>query len=113
MLSSNTSDTASIDISTLLADNLGNHTLDSNLKTNGYYISNDGDDEGLYVDNNGNVGIDTNNPIQKLHVGGNAIINGNDFSNFGDSAVLYIGDIQNKIRNTYSNCISWGAHPNG
>ncbi|MEZ4722260.1 MAG: hypothetical protein R2813_10335 [Flavobacteriales bacterium] len=46
-----------------LGDNLGNHTLDSNLRTAGNYISADGDDEGVYIDSNGWVGIDTNAPV--------------------------------------------------
>lgn len=41
------------------ADNLGDHTMTENLQTNGNWISNDGDDEGLYIDSNGDVGINT------------------------------------------------------
>ncbi len=38
-------------------DNLGKHELDSNLKINGFYLSNDGDNEGIRIDNDGLVGI--------------------------------------------------------
>ena len=38
-------------------DNLGNHIATENLQTNGYYISNDGDNEGLFVHDNGRVSI--------------------------------------------------------
>ena len=50
------------------ADNLGNQTLDSNLRTNGFYLSNDGDDEGLFIDTFGNVGIGTTTPFSKLQI---------------------------------------------
>ncbi|MEC9291897.1 MAG: tail fiber domain-containing protein, partial [Pseudomonadota bacterium] len=39
------------------ADNLGNHTATQNLVTGGYYISNDGDDEGFYVRADGNASV--------------------------------------------------------
>jgi hypothetical protein len=55
-----------------LADNLGNHTAEQNIKTNGYWISNDGDNEGIYIYDNGWVGIGTNNtpPSATLHIKG-------------------------------------------
>ena len=37
------------------ADNLGNHTMTQNLLTNGKYISSDGDNEGLLVENDGDM----------------------------------------------------------
>ena len=37
------------------ADNLGNHTATENVKTNGHFISNDGDPEGVFIKNDGNV----------------------------------------------------------
>ena len=36
-------------------DNLGNHTATENIKLNGNYLSNDGGNEGISVDNSGNV----------------------------------------------------------
>ncbi|MEM9823610.1 MAG: hypothetical protein AAF985_21170, partial [Bacteroidota bacterium] len=44
------------------ADHLGNHTATTNIQTAGNYISNDGDNEGIFVDTNGKVGVGTNNP---------------------------------------------------
>ncbi|MEQ8625325.1 MAG: hypothetical protein RJQ00_00290 [Vicingaceae bacterium] len=38
-------------------DNLGNHQLDSNLKLNNFYISNDGDNEGISINPSGEVSI--------------------------------------------------------
>lgn len=59
------------------ADNLGNHTATNDLNMasfevnlNGGYLSGDGDDEGIYVDSDGNVGIGTSIPLSKLSVGG-------------------------------------------
>ena len=58
-------------------DNLGNHTAtqDINLagneiKLNGGWLSGDGDDEGVYVFNNGNVGINNALPTSTLDVFG-------------------------------------------
>ncbi len=41
-------------------DNLGDHTATSNLQLNGNYISNDGDNEGIKIDNSGFMGLGTN-----------------------------------------------------
>jgi len=42
-------------------DNLGNHTATQNILTNGHWISSDGGNEGIFVNNNGKVGIGTDN----------------------------------------------------
>jgi len=49
-------------------DNLGDHKAAQNIELQGNYLSNDGDDEGVYVANNGNVGINTISPSSELHV---------------------------------------------
>lgn len=51
-------------------DNLGNHTATQTLNLNGHYLSGDGGNEGVLVDNAGNVGIGTNTPLATLHVKG-------------------------------------------
>ena len=53
------------------ADNLGNHKATKNLLLNGYYISNDGGDEGIKIDNAGNIGIGNTIPAIRLHVKSN------------------------------------------
>ena len=52
------------------SDNLGNHKAIENIKLNGHYLSGDGDNEGIFVSNNGNVGIGTENTPAKLVVNG-------------------------------------------
>ena len=56
------------------ADNLGDHTATKNILLNGNYLSNDGGNEGIRIDNSGNVGIGTTTPGTSLH-----IQNGNTF----------------------------------
>ena len=49
-------------------DNLGDHTASQNLQLNGKWLSNDGGDEGVFVNTAGNVGIGTNSPAGILDV---------------------------------------------
>ncbi|MBN1338669.1 MAG: tail fiber domain-containing protein [Bacteroidales bacterium] len=55
----------------LSGDNLGDHNAIQNIAMNGHRISNDGDNEGISVNNDGNVGINNGFPDQKLTVNGN------------------------------------------
>ncbi len=57
-------------------DNLGNHTASQNLKLSGYWLSNDGGDEGIMVDINGQVGIGTQVPSSGLSVHGVGVTGG-------------------------------------
>lgn len=66
----------SIDLS-LPQDNLGNHTADTNLNLNGHFLSGDGDNEGIFVNANGRVGILTASPKASLDVIGEAMITAN------------------------------------
>jgi len=54
------------------ADNLGNHKAGQNLEMQGHWISNDGDDEGIFVYDNGWVGLNTDMepPEAMLHLKG-------------------------------------------
>jgi len=58
------------------ADNLGNHAATKNIELTGNYISNDGGNEGIKIDNAGNVGINTANPTTALDVTGNVNVTG-------------------------------------
>ena len=55
-------------------DNLGNHTATQNLQLNGKFLSNDGGNEGISINNDGDVGIGTTTPTCKLDVNGVATI---------------------------------------
>jgi hypothetical protein len=57
-------------------DNLGNHTATQNVKLNGFWLSGDGGSEGVYVANDGNVGIGAIASAAKLEVAGNAKVSG-------------------------------------
>jgi hypothetical protein len=52
-------------------DNLGNHIATQNIQLNGRWLSGDGGDEGVYVNNAGNVGVGTSSPSERLEVNGN------------------------------------------
>ena len=99
-------------------DKLGDHTLTENIKTAGYWLSNDGDDEGLLVNSGGrvttshklflgsNINLDThwingdgtdNKGIQfgtsgEVILGGNIQLNGNWISNDGNDEGIKILD---------------------
>lgn len=65
-----------------VGDNLGNHTATANLRLGAFYLSGDGDPEGVAVDASGNVGIGVA-PAHKLHVNGNIGIAAGGYFNFG------------------------------
>ena len=52
----------------LQGDHLGDHNATENLVLNDFWLSNDGDDEGIRVDDAGNVGVGTDSPNNPLHV---------------------------------------------
>ncbi|MBN1551402.1 hypothetical protein JW979_08035 [bacterium] len=52
-------------------DNFGNHIAEQNLVMGNYWLTGDGDDEGLFVNDNGRIGIGTNTPsLANLHIQG-------------------------------------------
>jgi hypothetical protein len=62
----------------LASDNLGDHTASINIILNGNFLSNDGGNEGIRIDNSGNVGIGTSTPSTLLDV--NGAVNANRLS---------------------------------
>ena len=59
----------------LVAGNLpvNQHIASANIQLNNNYLSNDGGNEGIRVDNSGNVGIGTNTPTAKLNIVGGGV----------------------------------------
>lgn len=49
-------------------DNLGSHSASQNIRLNGNYLSNDGDNEGIHVAANGNVTVGGNNGFRQFGV---------------------------------------------
>lgn len=49
-------------------DNLGNHQATQNIQLGSYWLSGDGGNEGIHVSSNGNVGVGTASPSNKLHI---------------------------------------------
>lgn len=74
-----------------LKDDLGNHTANQSLNLNGNYLSGDGDNEGVFVDTDGNVGLGTNNPQSRLHLrsGSSGSTTGITFYNAGYNYLIY------------------------
>jgi hypothetical protein len=55
-------------LTNLPGDNLGNHIATQNIQMNGKWLSGDGGNEGLFVKNDGNVGIGTSNPLAQFEI---------------------------------------------
>ncbi len=51
-------------------DNMGNHAASQNLALSGFWLSNDGNAEGISISNSGNVGIGSDSPNALLDVAG-------------------------------------------
>ena len=60
-----------------IAGNTATVEVSPNIKTGGNWLSNDGDDEGIFVDTAGKVGIGSATPTQVLDVTGATRLNGN------------------------------------
>ncbi|MBL7093172.1 tail fiber domain-containing protein [candidate division KSB1 bacterium] len=114
-----------ISASTSSGDNLGNHTASQNIKLNNKWLSNDGGNEGIKVDNSGKV--ETNNDlivgdditatdditadgtVTGNCTSGNYGVYGKKGGNFG-----YLGsDVHGVYGYSGSNNAVWGNSPNG
>jgi hypothetical protein len=99
------------------ADNLGNHIANSNIQLNGNYLSNDGGNEGIRVDNSGNVGINNASPTQALDVTGSgrfstSLINSGTRTYFGkDGSNMHWFGTTDAIAET--NNLGYGFESNG
>jgi hypothetical protein len=100
-------------------DHLGNHTATQNLRLNGYWLSNDGGNEGVYVGSTGLVGINDNTPSYTFDINGTSrvtstfdansdinlggslnaqTINGSNNSNLSvDAGTLHIDGTNNRV----------------
>ncbi len=59
--------TQTVDLSSL-SDNLGNHIATQNVQLNGNWLGNDGGNEGVGINNNGQVGVGTITPSERFTV---------------------------------------------
>ncbi len=55
------------------ADNLGNHIATQNIRLSGNWLSNDGGNEGIQIQNDGDVGVGTSTPDARLDVEGGSL----------------------------------------
>jgi hypothetical protein len=74
----------------MVAGNLpvNQHMAAQNVQLNNNFLSNDGGNEGIRIDNAGNVGIGTSAPTEKLEVNGN--VKANNFIGTASTRVLYL-----------------------
>jgi hypothetical protein len=93
----------------MVAGNLpvNQHVADRNIQLNNNYLSNDGDNEGIRIDNSGNVGIGTVSLTEKLEVSGN--VKANNFIGTASSRILYLleasASVTYTLQGTYTNDI--------
>lgn len=93
-------------------DNLGDHTATQNLKLGSYWLSGDGNNEGISVDASGNVGIGTASPsgLLTLYSNSNSIVsqlklrNANTIAGTSGTAIDFVTNstTTGKITNLYS-----------
>jgi len=72
------------------ADNLGNHIATKNIQLNSSYLSNDGGNEGIRIDNTGNVGLGTTTPSTSLHIQNANVYGGSDVPASTTAPSIYV-----------------------
>ena len=94
---------AKADATAAFGDDLGDHTATQTLNLDGNHLSGDGDAEGIWVDNDGDVGIGTASPAGRLNVEGGALVLGDDVdyvtatNGLGAERVRYTGSNSNLV----------------
>lgn len=96
----------------MVAGNLpvNQHMAERNLQLNNNFISNDGGDEGIRIDNSGNVGIGINTPTVPLDVSGAAKVSG-ELTAGGNSYPTTQGINGNALTTNGSGVASWNSVP--
>ncbi|MHC1776302.1 MAG: tail fiber domain-containing protein [Lentimicrobium sp.] len=82
-------------------DNLGTHTAFQNLSMNGYFVSGDGGNEGLFINSSGFVGVNKTNPAVAMDVSGSMNVSGQAVI---DQATVGGGDFRGSYLNGVINC---------
>lgn len=111
--------------SLFLNQNTGTHSLSDNtiffsdksnyLKStsgNGFQLTTDGGNNGLWLNEDGNMGVGVY-PNSKLTVGGDAYIQGlGGFNGIGDEAILSLGDNNHFIKSEFGSGVTIGTNGN-
>jgi hypothetical protein len=74
---------------------INQHIANRNFQLNNNYLSNDGDNEGIRVDNSGKVGIGTDTPTSRLNIAGGGVRLATGFSNANNRPSLNTSTIGN------------------
>lgn len=74
---------------------INQHMANRNFQLNNNYLSNDGDNEGIRIDNSGKVGIGTDTPTSRLNIAGGGIRLATGFSNATNRPSLNTSTIGN------------------
>jgi hypothetical protein len=92
----------------VVGDDLGDHTATQNIVLGSYWLSGDGDGEGIAVDNSGGVGIGTLSPVTKLDVAGD--VNAQSKYLIGETSVLSIPSNENVLVGANAGLNNTGDH---
>ncbi|BDB52194.1 emp24/gp25L/p24 family protein [Flavobacterium ammonificans] len=81
----------------MVAGNLpvNQHMAERNIQLNNNFLSNDGDNEGIRIDNSGNVGIGTATPTSRLNIAGGGVKLATGFGNSTNRPSLNTSSIGN------------------
>jgi len=103
----------------LPGDDLGDHLASESLKLNGHYISGDGQSEGIFIDDEGLVGIGTNSPQSEIEIDGTVLV---DTVAFPDGSTMHsakrvtmisAGAFQNSFGGHTVEVVTNGVNANG